>query len=103
LVRRLLDGLATLPDVRVLGIADQARLQRRVPTVSFIRESVPPATIAQALAAQNIFVWSGNNYAVEAYRKLGREHEGGVRVGFAQYNTAAEVDRLLEYLHANTP
>jgi selenocysteine lyase/cysteine desulfurase len=87
----------------VLGIADQARLQRRVPTVSFIRESVPPATIAQALAAQNIFVWSGNNYAVEAYRKLGREHEGGVRVGFAQYNTAAEVDRLLEYLHANTP
>ena len=103
LVRRLLDGLATLPDVRVLGITDQARLQRRVPTVSFIRESVPPATIAQALAAQNIFVWSGNNYAVEAYRKLGREHEGGVRVGFAQYNTAAEVDRLLEYLHANTP
>ena len=103
LVRRLLDGLATLPDVRVLGITDQARLQRRVPTVSFIRESVSPATIAQALAAQNIFVWSGNNYAVEAYRKLGREHEGGVRVGFAQYNTAAEVDRLLEYLHANTP
>jgi len=103
LVRRLLDGLATLPDVRVLGIADQARLQRRVPTVSFIRESVPPATIAQALAAQNIFVWSGNNYAVEAYRKLGREHEGGVRVGFAQYNTAAEVDRLLDHLHANTP
>ena len=103
LVRRLLDGLATLPDVRVLGITDQARLQRRVPTVSFIRESVSPATIAQALAAQNIFVWSGNNYAVEAYRKLGREHEGGVRVGFAQYNTAAEVDRLLDYLHANTP
>lgn len=103
LVRRLLDGLATLPDVRVLGIADQARLTRRVPTVSFIRESVSPAAIAQGLAAQNIFVWSGNNYAVEAYRKLGREHEGGVRVGFAQYNTAAEVDRLLEYLHANTP
>ena len=103
LVRRLLDGLATLPDVRVLGIADQARLQRRVPTASFLRESVPPATIAQALAAQNIIVWSGNNYAVEAYRKLGREHEGGVRVGFAQYNTAAEVDRLLDHLHANAP
>ena len=103
LVRRLLDGLATLRDVRVLGIADQARLARRVPTVSFIRESASPAAIAQGLAAQNIFVWSGNNYAVEAYRKLGREQEGGVRVGFAQYNTAAEVDRLLEYLHANTP
>ena len=57
----------------------------------------------QALAAGNIFVWSGNNYAVEAYRKLGRETEGGVRVGFAQYNTAAEVDRLLEVLRESAP
>ena len=87
----------------MLGIADAARLSRRVPTVSFISASRSPDAIAQALAARNIFVWSGNNYAVEAYRKLGRETEGGVRVGFAQYNTPAEVDRLLDVLRESTP
>jgi selenocysteine lyase/cysteine desulfurase len=103
LARRLLDGLAGFADVQVLGIADAARMSRRVPTVSFISASRSPDAIAQALAARNIFVWSGNNYAVEAYRKLGRETAGGVRVGFAQYNTAAEVDRLLEVLRESAP
>ena len=103
LARRLLDGLAGFADAQVLGIADAARLSRRVPTVSFISASRSPDAIAQALAARNIFVWSGNNYAVEAYRKLGREIEGGVRVGFAQYNTPAEVDRLLDVLRESTP
>ena len=30
-----------------------------------------------------------------AYRTLGRETSGGLRIGFAHYNTAAEVERLL--------
>jgi cysteine desulfurase family protein (TIGR01976 family) len=98
LTRRLLDGLAGFSGLQVLGITDPARAARRVPTVSFVWDRHAPADIARAMAAQNIFVWSGHNYALEIYRTLGREATGGLRVGFAQYNTAAEVDRVLEVL-----
>lgn len=100
LTRRLLGGLAALPGLQVLGITEPARLGERVPTVSFVWERHAPAVIARALAERNICVWSGHNYAVEVYRTLGREATGGLRVGFAQYNTAEEVDLLLEALHA---
>jgi selenocysteine lyase/cysteine desulfurase len=99
LTRHLLDGLATVTDLQVLGITDTARAARRVPTVSFLWARHAPAEIARALAAHNIFVWSGHNYAVGIYRALGQETNGGLRVGFAQYNTMAEVDRLLEVLN----
>jgi cysteine desulfurase family protein (TIGR01976 family) len=98
LLRRLLDGLAAFPGVRVLGITDAERLHRRVPTVSFVSERQAPAAIARHLAAAGICVWSGHNYALELYRALGREASGGLRVGFAQYNTGAEVERLLARL-----
>jgi selenocysteine lyase/cysteine desulfurase len=42
-------------------------------------------------------VWDGNYYAVEIMERLGL-HDGAVRAGFVHYNTAAEVDRLLEAL-----
>jgi cysteine desulfurase family protein (TIGR01976 family) len=100
LTRRLLDGLATIPDLQVLGITDAARAARRVPTVSFVWDRHEPAAIARRMAEHNIFVWSGHNYALEIYRTLGRESSGGLRIGFAQYNTAAEVDRVLEVLDA---
>jgi cysteine desulfurase family protein (TIGR01976 family) len=98
LVRRLLDGLAQFDGLRVLGITDPARMHWRVPTVSFVWERHGPAAVAQHLAAHNVFVWSGHNYALEIYRRLGREDSGGVRVGFAQYNSPAEVEQLLELL-----
>ena len=100
LTRRLLGGLAALPGLQVLGITGHARLAERVPTVSFLWERHAPSVIARALAERNICVWSGHNYAVEVYRTLGRESTGGLRVGFAQYNTSEEVDLLLEALHA---
>jgi cysteine desulfurase family protein (TIGR01976 family) len=98
LTRHLLGGLAAVPGVRVLGIADPQRLHQRVPTVSFLWERHSPQHIARSLAEHNVFVWSGHNYALEIYRALGREQEGGLRVGFAHYNTMAEVDRLLALL-----
>jgi len=98
LVRSLLAGLAQIDGVQVLGITDSARMHWRVPTVSFVWDRHSPASVARHLAAHNVFVWSGHNYALEIYRSLGRESTGGVRIGFAQYNTAAEVERLLELL-----
>ncbi|MGH8221336.1 MAG: cysteine desulfurase-like protein [Woeseiaceae bacterium] len=99
LARRLIAGLGDLPGVKVQGITDPQALARRVPTVSFTVDGTAPAGIAGALAAHNIFVWSGHNYAVEAARWLGIYEQGGaIRVGPVHYNTHGEIERLLAVL-----
>ena len=99
LTRRLVEGLQRLPGIAIQGIADPAAFARRVPTVSFIHERLAPEEMAAGFAAEGIFVWSGHNYAVEVIKSLGLLDRGGVlRVGLAHYNTAEEIDRLLEVL-----
>jgi len=101
LTRRLLDGLTAIDGVSVQGIVQSNRDTDRVPTVSFTHESVAPAVIAERLAADGICVWSGHNYALEVVRHLGIDEASGVlRIGLAQYNTADEVERVLERLMA---
>lgn len=97
LAAHLIDGLQRIPGVRIIGITDPARYDRRVPTVSFVHDTRGPAEIAQALARRNIFVWSGHNYALEIVRQLGiDETRGVVRIGIAHYNTLEEIDRTLD-------
>ena len=85
--------------VDVKGISDGNDLARRVPTVSFIVKNQNPEEIAVKLAAQNIFVWHGHNYALEAVRLMGLEESGGVvRIGPVHYNTIEEIDCTLEVL-----
>jgi selenocysteine lyase/cysteine desulfurase len=51
--------------------------------------------VAEQLAAQNIYVWDGNYYAISVTERLGLEETGGmVRVGPVHYNTLEEVERL---------
>jgi selenocysteine lyase/cysteine desulfurase len=50
------------------------------------------------LSREGIQVWSGHNYALEIYRKLGMLETGGVRIGPVHYNTADEIDRTLARL-----
>jgi cysteine desulfurase family protein (TIGR01976 family) len=96
LAGRLIDGLQRLPGVRVQGITSKDAMARRVPTVSFTVAGVEPASIAEALARKNIFVWSGHNYAVEVAMALGIFDSGGaIRVGPVHYNTKDEVDAIL--------
>jgi cysteine desulfurase family protein (TIGR01976 family) len=93
---RLVRGLVGLEGVTVHGITDPAAMQRRVPTVAFTHNRVASAAIAEQLAADNIFVWSGHNYAVEAARALGIYESGGaVRIGPVHYNSVAEIDETL--------
>lgn len=40
----------------------------------------------------------GSFYALEASRRLGLGDEGGLRIGLAPYNSAEDVDRLLDAL-----
>jgi cysteine desulfurase family protein (TIGR01976 family) len=99
LVKRLIDGLERITNVTIHGITDRNRFDRRVPTVSFTHAHVSPPRIASALAEQNIFVWSGNNFALEVVRSLGLdEDEGVLRIGMGQYNTPPEIDRTLDAL-----
>lgn len=95
---RLLEGLASLPSVRVWGITDLQRLGERVPTVSFTHRTKKPQEIAEFLGERAIFVWHGNYYALPLTETLGLEPAGMVRVGLLHYNTKEEVDQLIEAL-----
>jgi len=99
LASHLISGLQQLPGVKIQGISDPSAMRRRVPTVSFTVTGDSPDRIAKALAQDNIFVWSGHNYAVEAASALGIMNSGGVvRVGPVHYNTIDELDQLLASL-----
>ena len=96
----LLNGIAKLDGAAICGITDQADMAWRVPTVSFTHAELPSIQIAQKLAEQNIFVWSGHNFALETARSLGlNEQDGVVRIGLAHYNTADEVEAVLTSLN----
>lgn len=99
----LIKGLQQLPGVRIKGITATDAMDRRVPTVSFTVDGVASDTIAEALAAQNIFVWSGNYYAVEVVKALGIYEEGTVRIGPVHYNSIAEIDQVLNALDTMLP
>jgi cysteine desulfurase family protein (TIGR01976 family) len=87
--------LAGLPDAYTLhGLPT---MDGRVATFAFTHAEVPPSDVATRLGDRGIAVWAGDYYAVEVMRRLGLP-EGAVRAGVVHYNTAGEVDRLLEAL-----
>jgi cysteine desulfurase family protein (TIGR01976 family) len=90
--RRFLDELPGT--CRLYGLPT---MDGRVPTFAFTVDGSSPEAAAERLGAHGIAVWHGNYYAVEVMERLGLP-EGAVRAGIVHYNTAAEVDRLLEAL-----
>src|SRR5271168_1225956 len=99
LLTRLLDGLQSIPGIRIFGITDPKKLHDRCSTVSFRLGDHHPAKIATFLGDCGIFTWDGNFYALNLSEQLGVEQHGGVlRVGLVHYNTAGEVYRLLAAL-----
>jgi cysteine desulfurase family protein (TIGR01976 family) len=100
---QLIEGLKTFKGLTIRGITSANAMHRRVPTVSFTLDGHHPDDLAQAFAKDNIFVWSGHNYAIEPVSRMGLMDKGGVlRIGLAHYNTAAEVDTLLSSLTRQT-
>ena len=100
---QLIEGLKSFKGLTIRGITSANAMHRRVPTVSFTLEGHHPQDMAKAFARENIFVWSGHNYAIEPVRRMGLMDKGGVlRVGLAHYNTAEEVDALLSSLTRQT-
>lgn len=100
LSEKLIAGLQAIPGTKIYGITDPARFHQRTPTVALRMPKHSPRAIAERLAAENIYVWDGNFYALEVTTRLGVEEQGGVvRIGLAHYNTAEEIDRLLNIVH----
>ena len=103
LIGPLLEGLATVPGLRMYGLTDPARFADRVPTVAFTIRGLHPRRIAEHLALRAINTWDGNYYAIELLNRLELDDSGGtLRVGLVHYNTLGEIDRLVEALHELT-
>src|SRR3989475_75873 len=99
LLTRLIDGLQTIPGMRIFGITDAKRFDQRCSTLSFRLGDHHPTKIAAFLGDRGIFTWDGNFYALNLSERLGVEKRGGVlRVGLVHYNTAEEAHRLLAAL-----
>lgn len=97
--RALLDVLQETPGVQIYGLADERRLDERVPTFAFTMKGWHPRQAAEALGKQGIYVWDGHYYAISIVERLGLAESGGmVRVGPVHYNTIAEVERFGEVL-----
>jgi len=99
LMQKLIAGLLEIPGLMFYGISDPARFAWRVPTVGIRLARAKPVEIAAYLGERGIFTWDGNYYAINLTERLGVEADGGLlRIGLVHYNTAEEVDRLLESL-----
>jgi cysteine desulfurase family protein (TIGR01976 family) len=99
LAERMVTGLASVPGVRMWGIADPARFDKRTPTFAITIEGMTPREVAENLAREGIFAWDGDFYAQALIERLGQLETGGLlRLGIVHYNTADEVDRVLDAL-----
>ena len=90
--QQFLDGLPRACTLHGVGEMDG-----RVPTFSITHDTLSPLEAATRLGEQGFAVWHGNYYAVEIMKRLGLD-DGAVRVGIVHYNTAGEVERLLDAL-----
>ncbi len=99
LMERLIAGLEAIQGVRIYGLTEREAMSSRVATVSIRKEGTTPEQLATALAAENIFTWNGNFYALSISERLGVESSGGLlRIGLVHYNTMDEVEKCLRVL-----
>ncbi|MDR2240862.1 MAG: SufS family cysteine desulfurase [Zoogloeaceae bacterium] len=90
LARRLLDELAALPGLALLGPRD---FQARLPVVAFNLDGIHPHDVCQLLDQHGVAVRGGHHCAQPLMDFFGVP--GAVRASFAPYNTEADVDALL--------
>ena len=98
LAEKLLTYLRGKKSVRIIGLDITAGC-KRVPTVSFMVAGQMSETIVQHMDQFNIGIRFGDFYAKRLIEALGLQSQGGVvRVSIAHYNTAGEIDRLIQHL-----
>jgi len=90
LVAATLEGLAEIPEVRIIGPTDPEL--RRSP-VAFVVDGVHAHDVGQVLDDDGVAVRVGHHCAAPLHRRFGLA--ASVRASFAVYNTTDEVDRLI--------
>ena len=104
LAARLIGGLQQINGVQIYGNTDLDHLDRRAPTVSLTWSPHRPEALARWLGSHQVFTTHGDHYATELMNRLGLAERGGtLRIGAAHYNTASEVDLVLELLAGYRP
>jgi cysteine desulfurase family protein (TIGR01976 family) len=96
---RFLSGLQAIDGITLYG---KPTPDGRTPTFAIDVDGVSPSDVARRLGSAGFFVWSGDYYAYEVMHQLEKAPDGLVRIGFAHYNTADEVDRVLKELNSLT-
>lgn len=95
LTQRLLNGLASIDGLRVIGSPTSG--PDRVPTVSVVHSRLSSGDIVRAVHARRVAIRHGHMYSHRLCQSLGFEPEDGVvRVSAVHYNSAAEIDRVVD-------
>ncbi len=89
LLQQASEGLSTIDGLRIIGTAP-----RKASIVSFVMDSAHPQDIGTLLDENGIAVRSGHHCAMPLMARF--DVPGTVRASFALYNTAEEVDRLID-------
>jgi cysteine desulfurase family protein (TIGR01976 family) len=98
LTERLLGALRNRPGVRVIG-HPTGDAERRVSIVSFVVDGVSSREIVEAVDPHGIGIRFGHFYSRRLVQAMGLDPDDGVvRVSMVHYNTAGEVDRLVDVL-----
>jgi len=90
---RLLEGVASVPGVRILGPAEAVD---RIGAVSFVVDDVHPHDVGQVLDASGIAVRVGHHCAQPVHRRFGVT--ASTRASVYVYTTTAEIDAFVEAL-----
>jgi len=93
LAHRMLDGIAQIPDVRVLGPAEATD---RLATVAFAVDGVHPHDVGQFLDDGGIAVRVGHHCAQPLHRRLGVASSARASAGV--YTTDDDIDAFLDRL-----
>lgn len=93
LTRHLIKQLSELDFLTLFGSTD---ISKKIPLVSFTLMGVHPHDIADILSENGIMVRAGHHCAEPLHTELGVA--ATVRASLCFYNTAAEIDRMVEVL-----
>jgi selenocysteine lyase/cysteine desulfurase len=83
----------------IYGLADEQRVDDRVPTFCFNLAAKRPAEITEALARAGIGIRDGHMYSPRLMSRLGLDPQrGAARISLVHYNTLEEIHRFREVL-----
>lgn len=95
LTKKLLSYLSSKAEIKIIGEV-VAEKNKRVPTISFIHNTLKSSFIVRKVDKFNIGIRFGDFYAKKIVEDLGLlPNEGVVRVSLVHYNTLEEVDQLI--------